>query len=199
MRKDARLDPIFHYHFDLAGRIMQTVLKYLAMAGIFYFAGFVSHTFLESQNENVIETPHITLQKKDDTSLEFTTNELRSVTENLQNMLDSRELCIEDNKVSQVDSKPSTRQAVNNSRETSEYIQEENDAIYGDSQERYMALTATVDDQILLGDWTEENAVEFAQSSQNISHEQRSQLQLRIVKAINSGELVPENIHLPIF
>ncbi|TQV88045.1 hypothetical protein [Aliikangiella coralliicola] len=67
------------------------------------------------------------------------------------------------------------------------------------AEDEFELVKTRVDDQIYSGLWTVKDAAALAQTSDHMSHEQRSNLQLKIVQAINDGLLEPENIHLPLF
>lgn len=66
-------------------------------------------------------------------------------------------------------------------------------------EDEFNSVETTVEHHISSGQWTVENAMEFMQNSNDMSHEQRTQIQLKIVQAINAGVLQPESVEHPLF
>lgn len=66
-------------------------------------------------------------------------------------------------------------------------------------EDEFNSVETTVEHHISSGHWSVENAMEFMQNSSDMSHEQRTQIQLKIVQAINAGVLQPESVEHPLF
>ncbi len=56
-----------------------------------------------------------------------------------------------------------------------------------------------VDEQMEKGFWSADNVQEVMQMSAKLSHQHRTEIGLKIVQAINSGQMEVENITMPLF
>lgn len=76
-----------------------------------------------------------------------------------------------------------------------------NDAVIEEQKDSasYQQLSAYVDAQLQAGTWSKDNAYHMLAETANLSHTSRTEIQLRIVQAINEGQLEIEDPSIPLF
>ena len=188
---------------------MKVLTTYIILSLICFTAGIYTTAFLTvNYSSPNFESSSDTLLVSDEKS-----KDLIEAIERLENLIEEQERKFSDTdrKLASIIMSLSKEQfhylgadgiASNHSGDNRVIIENEGQVQYSEAQYsevKYQDAAYYIEDQLLLGEWTDENAMYMYQESTKMSHDQRTKLQLKLVRAINDGSLVPDNIMAPLF